>query len=109
MKITFQHPRPYSCSPTCIFVFVYLYVCICTCVYQYEKSPSGTLDHIPADRLYWSFPDINHLPRLFAQPEQFIQCKSESESNKMESEKKVKIERRRKSENINDIEKAQLD
>ena len=34
------------------------------------KLPSGTLGHIPADRLHRSFPDINHLPRLFAQPDQ---------------------------------------
>ena len=48
------------------------------------KLPSGTLGHIPADRLHWSFPDINHLPRLFAQPDQWIESKSEIEKSEIE-------------------------
>ena len=35
-----------------------------------EKLPSGTLCHISADRLNRSFSDVNHLSRLFAQPDQ---------------------------------------
>ena len=48
------------------------------------KLPSSTLGHIPADRLHWSFPDINHLPRLFAQPDQWIETKSEIEKSEIE-------------------------
>ena len=32
--------------------------------------PGGSLHHVPADGFHWGFPDVDHLPRLLAQPGQ---------------------------------------